>query len=44
MNKSGVPEMLRTLCGYFGGRIGTAYAEPFFSHEVVGFSGLDQLV
>src|SRR5579862_7454017 len=30
-NNSGVPEMVRTLCGYFGGRIGTAYAEPFFT-------------
>ena len=44
INKSAVPEMVKTLCGYFGGRIGTAYAEPFFSHEVVGFAGLDQLV
>lgn len=43
VNNSPVIEMLRTLNGYFGGRIGTAYAEPFFSHEVVGFSGLDQL-
>jgi bacillithiol biosynthesis deacetylase BshB1 len=39
-----VPEMVRTLNGYFGGRIGTAYAEPFFSHEVLGFGGLDQLI
>lgn len=39
-----VPEMVRTLCGYFGGRIGTKYAEPFFSHEVLGFGGIDQLV
>ena len=39
-----VPEMIRTMNGYFGGRIGTAYAEPFFSYEVLGFSGLDQLV
>lgn len=39
-----VPQMVRTLCGYFGGRIGTAYAEPFFTHEVLGLSGLDQLV
>lgn len=44
VNKSPVPEMVRTLCGYFGGRIGTAYAEPFFSYEVLGFGGLDQLV
>ena len=39
-----VPAMVRTLNGYFGGRIGAAYAEPFFTHEVLGFSGLDQLI
>ena len=43
-NKSPVPEMVKTITGYFGGRIGVAHAEPFFSHEVLGFSGLDQLV
>ena len=40
----GIPEMVRTLTGYFGGRIGTAHAEPFFTHEVLGLGGLDQLV
>lgn len=44
VNKSPVPEMIKTMAAYFGGRIGTAYAEPFYSHEVIGFSGLDQLV
>jgi bacillithiol biosynthesis deacetylase BshB1 len=39
-----LPEMVRNLCAYFGGRIGTRYAEPFYSHEVLGFSGIDQLV
>jgi len=39
-----VPEMVKTLTAYFGSRIGTAHAEPFFSYEVIGFSGLDQLV
>jgi bacillithiol biosynthesis deacetylase BshB1 len=39
-----VPAMVRTLNGYFGGRIGTAYAEPFFTYEVLGLSGLDQVV
>ncbi len=39
-----VPEMVKTLNAYFGGRIGTKYAEPFFTHEVLGFTGLDQLV
>lgn len=43
-NNSPVPEMVRTIGAYFGTRIGTAFAEPFFTHEVVGFSGLDQLV
>lgn len=43
-NNSPVVEMLRTLNGYFGGRIGTAYAEPFFTHEALGFGGLDQLL
>jgi len=41
---AGVPEMVKTINAYFGGRIGSAYAEPFFSHEVMGFSGLDQLL
>src|SRR3954471_5792111 len=40
----GVPEMVRTISAYFGGRIGTAHAEPFSTEEVVGLGGLDQLV
>ncbi|MGA3067654.1 MAG: PIG-L family deacetylase, partial [Tepidisphaeraceae bacterium] len=43
VNNSPVPDMVRTLCGYFGGRIGTPYAEPFFTYETLGFAGLDQL-
>lgn len=43
-NHSTIPEMVRTMAAYFGGRIGVKYAEPFFTHEVLGFSGLDQLV
>jgi bacillithiol biosynthesis deacetylase BshB1 len=39
-----VPEMVRTISAYFGSRIGTKYAEPFFTHEMLGFGGLDQLV
>jgi bacillithiol biosynthesis deacetylase BshB1 len=39
-----VPAMVKTMCGYFGGRIGTAYAEPFFTYEVLGLSGLAELV
>ncbi|MCC7349124.1 MAG: bacillithiol biosynthesis deacetylase BshB1 [Phycisphaerales bacterium] len=43
-NNSPVPQMVRTLNGYFGGRIDRPYAEPFFTHEVLGLGGLDQLV
>jgi bacillithiol biosynthesis deacetylase BshB1 len=43
-NNSPVTEMVKTLNGYFGGRIGTAYAEPFFTYEALGFSGLNELV
>ena len=39
-----VPEMVRTISAYFGGRIGTKHAEPFFTYEVFGLGGLDQLV
>ncbi len=40
----GLMGMVKTLNGYFGGRIATRFAEPFFSHEVMGFGGLDQLI
>ena len=43
-NSAFVPEMVRTITAYFGGRIGTAHAEPFFTHEMLGFGGLDQLI
>ena len=43
-NNSPVVEMVRTMNGFYGGRIGVDYAEPFFSHEALGFGGLDQLV
>ncbi len=39
-----VPAMVRAQSAYFGSRIGCAHAEPFFSHEAMGFNGLDQLV
>jgi bacillithiol biosynthesis deacetylase BshB1 len=42
--EGGLMEMVKTANGYFGGRIGTRYAEPFYSHEVIGLGGLDQLV
>ena len=41
---SELSEMVKVTSAYFGTRIGTRYAEPFFSHEMLGFSGLDQLV
>jgi LmbE family N-acetylglucosaminyl deacetylase len=40
----GLTEFVKTINAYFGTRIGTQYAEPFYSHEVIGLSGLDQLV
>lgn len=43
-NSGYVPEMVKTINGYFGSRIGTQYAEPFFTHETLGFGGLDQLI
>jgi bacillithiol biosynthesis deacetylase BshB1 len=43
-NSAFVPEMVRTITAYFGGRIGTAYAEPFFTHGMLGFGGLDQMI
>jgi bacillithiol biosynthesis deacetylase BshB1 len=43
-NAAFVPEMVRTIGAYFGSRIGTAHAEPFFTHEMLGFGGLDQLI
>jgi bacillithiol biosynthesis deacetylase BshB1 len=42
--EGGLGEMVKTLTAYFGGRIGAAHAEPFYSHEVIGLNGLDQLV
>ena len=35
---------VRNIHAYFGGRIGVAYAEPFYSDEVIGFTGLDELM
>jgi bacillithiol biosynthesis deacetylase BshB1 len=43
-NSAHVPEMVRTVSAYFGTRIGTAHAEPFFTHEMLGLGGLDQLI
>jgi len=43
-NNRRVVEWLRQMNGYFGSRIGTAYAEPFFTKEPVGLTGLEGLV
>ena len=37
-------KMVESIAAYFGTRINTAYAEPFYSHEMLGFTGLDQLL
>jgi len=39
-----VPEMIRARDRYFGTRIGTTYAEPFFLYEPVGLRSLEQVV
>ena len=43
-NNRRVVEWLRQMNGYMGSRIGTMYAEPFFTREPVGLSSLDELV
>lgn len=43
-HQPGVLDMVKGISAYFGGRLGVAHAEPFFTHEVLGLSGLDQLV
>jgi bacillithiol biosynthesis deacetylase BshB1 len=43
-SQGGLSELVKAVSAYFGTRIGTKHAEPFFSHEVLGFSGLDQMV
>jgi N-acetylglucosamine malate deacetylase 1 len=40
----GAIEIVTETARYFGNRVGVDFAEPFFSHEVVGLSGLDRLV
>jgi bacillithiol biosynthesis deacetylase BshB1 len=42
--EGGLAEMVKVTCAYFGTRIGTKYAEPFFTYEMLGFSGFDQLL
>lgn len=40
----GLPAQVKAVNAYFGTRLQVPYAEPFFSHEVVGLSSLDNLV
>ncbi len=40
----GLLDFVDTMHKYHGGRCGVRYAEPFYSDEVIGFSGLDELV
>ena len=37
-------EFLKTQNAYWGNKIGTSYAEPFYSPEILGFHNLDDLV
>lgn len=39
-----VPEMVMTLCAYFGSRVGVAYAEPFHTDEPIALKDLDSLI
>ena len=39
-----IVDWLRQMNGYMGSRIGTNYAEPFFTREPMGLTGLDSLV
>ena len=39
----GLGEMVKAISAYFGTRIGTRHAEPFFTQEMLGFSGLGEM-
>ena len=39
----GLGEMVTATSRYFGTRIGTQHAEPFFTYEMLGFSGLSEM-
>jgi bacillithiol biosynthesis deacetylase BshB1 len=42
--EGGLGKMVASVAAYFGTRINTPYAEPFYTHEMLGLGGLDQLV
>jgi N-acetylglucosamine malate deacetylase 1 len=42
--ESGLSQMVTTVAGYFGTRINTRFAEPFYTLEMLGLGGLDQLI
>jgi bacillithiol biosynthesis deacetylase BshB1 len=45
MNKEErVANFIKTQNGYWGNRIGAAYAEPFYSPEILGFSNLNGIL
>jgi bacillithiol biosynthesis deacetylase BshB1 len=42
--EGGLAHYVRDIHAYFGGRIGAEYAEPFHSDELIGLSGLGELM
>lgn len=40
----GLPKQVRLANAYFGTRLQVEYAEPFFTHEMLGLASLDSLV
>jgi LmbE family N-acetylglucosaminyl deacetylase len=40
----GAIEIVTEITSYFGNRIGTTHAEPFYSHETIGLTGLRDLI
>ncbi|WP_432799278.1 PIG-L family deacetylase [Poriferisphaera sp. WC338] len=39
-----IVDWLRNMNAYMGSRIGTEYAEPFFTKEPLGLTGIDQMI
>lgn len=36
-----IPEMVKTMCRYFGQRVGVEYGEPFLMQEMLGLEGIE---